>query len=950
MRKLSKKISMLMVLAMLVSLFSGIVSASAASIWSFYDRTADVVVERNATYVMEKDQYANFDLFREGKDVSKAKDKFTVKWESSDPDVVYVDPTNGRLRADKYGKAEAGDTAVISAIFTNETTGVGPVRRSFKIQIAEDEVVVPEVEYTIDVNFGDEVMYTGKKYDLTATVKADGKEIEAKVAFSIDGKAVEEFAPTEAGEYTIVATTTIDGEEYAAEIKVEVQKLTAEIVSVFQKDLDTLLVAFNDASFAKKAADAVGKDSLNIENVFELTFNADKDDAKGGDRVDHELFKAAVSADNAAVVEIDAYKPLEENLTYKIAYLENGKEVTYDYIVGSGKIPASIDVVSDSQVVVEKDTAMKWVVKNNKGVDITAWYDRDLYTHEWKIVDEDDVNSYVDVNAGTIYFFEKNKTTKVGIVLDMGYDDDGNAKKLEAFGAFTSVDKTATQKPNAFAIVPTDTATNNSGIVWGTAFDLYVGEGQGDVLELYAKYTQSAADGTPSTVFIVNGSDGTTTYTYQSSNTDIVAVDEEYGYVYPVAVGSARIYIKKDGIVIGAASVTVHKEAVFSSFDVSANTTKLSVIGDGYQIANQKIDLTATLKDKLGRNISLDDVDITWELISPNKIVDTNKVEYDLDDVFVTPVFAVNNGANKAVIKADQTGPLGVGAGEVLVKNKATKSFRVKFTATYTDDDGKETKLYDFLTFTVKNTTGVEDVNTDLKVPSFNTYIGDVNKDSFASYRGKIEAVQTDSQGYYIDTIAIDEVLLDPTEAVAVTDGYITLVISKDNKALDTEKAPIITEGTYAVTVDTIWADNNELKKAEAGVYKVQLFEGTGAKARRVKFANMIVKNEGPAYSVLKLKEWITDYTQISTLGNAVEFRLGDGKVELTDAIVTNVTPNIDYNRTDTHRVYIYSFDIEVNVDALLEKLSNNGKHWNNHDTSAYFVEKIVFNKTFTIK
>ena len=35
MRKLSKKISMLMVLAMLVGLFSGVVSASAASAWSF---------------------------------------------------------------------------------------------------------------------------------------------------------------------------------------------------------------------------------------------------------------------------------------------------------------------------------------------------------------------------------------------------------------------------------------------------------------------------------------------------------------------------------------------------------------------------------------------------------------------------------------------------------------------------------------------------------------------------------------------------------------------------------------------------------------------------------------------------------------------------------------------------------------------------------------------------
>ena len=218
MRKLSKKISMLMVLAMLVSLFSGIVSASAASSWSFYDRTADVVVERNETYVMEKNQYANFDLYCEGEEADA--DTYSYYWESSNPDVVFVDKTNGRLRADKYGKAEAGDKAMISVYIDNKTTKKNEnAKRSFYIQIAEDEV--EDVEYAVTTKIGDAVLGTealeaGKDYALTSTVTADGKVVEAVVTYTLDGAAIDKLNVKE-GEYKVVATATVDGKVVATE-------------------------------------------------------------------------------------------------------------------------------------------------------------------------------------------------------------------------------------------------------------------------------------------------------------------------------------------------------------------------------------------------------------------------------------------------------------------------------------------------------------------------------------------------------------------------------------------------------------------------------------------------------------------------------------------------------------------------------------------------------------
>ena len=179
MRKLSKKISMLMVLAMLVSLFSGVVSASAASVWSFKSTNGKFDVAVKETIIMEKNEYADFDLYKEGEKVTKA--TYTAVWESSDPDVVWVDATNGRLRADKFGKAEAGDKAMISATFTNVETKKSATR-SFYIEIAADPVVEePEVEYMIAVNFGDEAFLAGDKYDLEGVVTADGVEIHAQL-------------------------------------------------------------------------------------------------------------------------------------------------------------------------------------------------------------------------------------------------------------------------------------------------------------------------------------------------------------------------------------------------------------------------------------------------------------------------------------------------------------------------------------------------------------------------------------------------------------------------------------------------------------------------------------------------------------------------------------------------------------------------------------------------
>ena len=201
MRKLSKKISMLMVLAMLVGMFSGIVSASAASSWSFKSKNYNVAVD--GTVVMGNKEYADFDLLKDG----KAPTGYTVTWASSDENVVWVNAKTGQLRVNKLGMANVGDKAVISATFTNTATKKSATR-SFVIAYGEQEYEL--VAKVGDVVLGEETLLVGESYKLATTVLDEaGNSVDFKTCklyrnYFIDGKAIANpYVPEKVGKVTI---------------------------------------------------------------------------------------------------------------------------------------------------------------------------------------------------------------------------------------------------------------------------------------------------------------------------------------------------------------------------------------------------------------------------------------------------------------------------------------------------------------------------------------------------------------------------------------------------------------------------------------------------------------------------------------------------------------------------------------------------------------------------
>ena len=196
MRKLSKKISMLMVLAMLVGLFSGVVSASAASAWSFASSKYDVAV--NGSINMESKEYADFDLLKDG----KAPAGYTVAWASSDEDVVWVNAKTGQLRANKFGKAADGDKAVISATFTNTATKKSATR-SFTIVLGAAKADFTVEADDVTIALGEEVKFAPVVKDAAGNVVKFATH-KSYNGYFLDGKAIANpWTPEEAGEYTV---------------------------------------------------------------------------------------------------------------------------------------------------------------------------------------------------------------------------------------------------------------------------------------------------------------------------------------------------------------------------------------------------------------------------------------------------------------------------------------------------------------------------------------------------------------------------------------------------------------------------------------------------------------------------------------------------------------------------------------------------------------------------
>ena len=880
MRKLSKKISMLMVLAMLVSLFSGVVSASAASIWSFYNRETKEVVAKGGIYEMEKNEYANFDLWREGKDVSEAADKFTVVWSSSDKDVVYVDATNGRLRADKYGVAEAGDKAVISATFTNERTKI-TATRSFTIVIADD------ADYAIVADFADEVFAVGEKYELAATVTADGEAVEAKVAFTLDGAAITEFAPAEAGEYTIVATATIDGEVVATEEFVVVAEENApEIVAAKQTKLDTVEITFNSADWAKSFADKV------LFSYF------------AGDVEIADIVKKVEAKD--AVATVTLYSALTAETVYKFAYEGYDCEKTITAVKSE---PAYITLAGGK--IPQTDSSVEAKIFTADDVDITT--DELLANVTYKSLNDDicDVNS---IN-GDVFFYEVGKTAAIEATYEMGWNDDGEENTdLTTKAAYTSVNPYEYSKPNGYAVAADGKSADDiKKLTYGSRVELALD----DEYEIYAKYLETKYDGETKDKYITNGAPEDIAvlgaYTFYSTNESIVFVSTD-GVLYPCATGTASVYLKdSDDKVVGSVAVTVKAARKLNSFTGRIDDKMLSTA-----IAD-KTSVAVSAKDQHGADYA---VNYSIELISPT--TGANGQALTAADFF-SNTNALANVDGKVELVLDQAkANAAIATGTV-----KTVSFKLKAADVNDAQNVKEQRL----NVSIKNMVDVDAANTDLKV-SATTVDTKLDKANASSYEVTIKLEDICKDKYALGNHALGFA----ADASKAADVY-TVVISKGDT-----KYTAGTHFAYAdnvVTIKPVVVSGNEIIKMEAGTYKVQLFKGVNgtAAARPIDVTSVVITDSTPAITVEVKADTLASNDEAGVEG-ALKFIRNGAEISNTDEKdYIDVIDVVDPVNAIAGKVYVKTIKVKVNPKEM--------KGDNTFAAGDYFVETITVNQLF---
>lgn len=180
MRKRWKQFGIVFATVLIICGLSSGVPARAAAKWAFYSNKGKKAAV-DETITLQKGEYHDMNLYRYGKQVKPDDATYKVSWYSSDTNVVYIEKSSGKLRADKYGKVSAGGgSTTITAVIKNKTTG-GMTKQRFTIQVAgENQQTVPiGLTYEISDGYVTITGYSGNELNLVIPQSIEGYPVTA---------------------------------------------------------------------------------------------------------------------------------------------------------------------------------------------------------------------------------------------------------------------------------------------------------------------------------------------------------------------------------------------------------------------------------------------------------------------------------------------------------------------------------------------------------------------------------------------------------------------------------------------------------------------------------------------------------------------------------------------------------------------------------------------------
>ncbi len=751
------------------------------------------------------------------------------------------------------------------------------------------------------VNFGEETLVVGEKYDLEAVVTADGVEIEADVVFSIDGKEIEgAYAPAEAGEYTIVAVATVDGEEVkTVETKVVVEEAATEFVKATQKTLNTVVLTLNNEADAKKL----------VDNYTLLTAEYYVNDLT----VPTPVKSVAAVKDDAKSVEVVLYNNIINDLKHTFIY--GDAKIS---MMGTPTVPTRIEVVGATY---EYQTLKDLVVKvyNAYNVDITAGID--LASRLTWSADTSE-NFYITTNQ--IYFYYENKIAKVKATLDMGLNENfEEITDLVAEGTYASV-KTADAlyAPHGYKLEGDNNFSNPIKMAVGDA-----------AKKLVVAYKYKAGVNGPADYEIKNGRDNRTgdlVYTYYSSDKTVVMVDPADGTITPVAPGSTVVYIKSKNIytnaesTIGTIAVSVVAKRKLDSVNVAnAGDMRLSVNTNGSVNA---VNLSYTAKDQLGAEYE-GKTNFAYTITYPDALAGITGAAFE-------NYFAVAPNAGSNTLALTQGPALQAYLAGVQATGKAYETIKIKVTVTDADaaNNGNWAKSEYSVTVLARDVSGSNVQNRALGFSTGNVDMK-LDKNSVGAYKATLALKQTDNQGFYLG----DEPMTVIANKNAVTGNGYFVILKHNGNVINVDGTKITANGNV-LDFNAVYGGGagNEVKKMDKGTYTAELYKlGANNSSQYLGQQTLVLADSTVGVSVKINDDKVQVNPTLAQLTEAIKFYRG--ATEITNKVDGIVS--IDSTMmTDNEHVFVRSVTVQLGTDEM---------QWADY---GYTVVKFDVNKLFAIE
>ncbi|MDI9509719.1 MAG: Ig-like domain-containing protein, partial [Bacillota bacterium] len=381
--KFFKKLSFVLVVAMVLSVFAPAASVFAAKKPALNSTKKYLHLGR----VDNGQNEFNFNI--------KNKQKGSkYQWESSNEAIAVVNEKNGVTTAKGVGKA------TISVTITD---------KDGKDTTLKAQVIVRDNIETVKISNPVEKVGVGEAYDYNRSFITEAGstkktsaitrwEVEPNTA-TIDDKGV--FVATEPGEYTVTALSFQSKARYNSWLE------DADKYADYVLDTDTTKVVV-----AGSIKEVKQESSTKVKVVFDTAMpDADKNITLYqiiGESKAKQITKEIKLADDKKSVTVETYVPFKDEATYEIDYPEVGSD-TFVAARRKAEDVAEIKIETSTAVVGEAtDVVVKLFNSNN--VDIT---DGDGLDSRIKLSSDNEVGTYLDGDQRQVIIFEKGATTKV---------------------------------------------------------------------------------------------------------------------------------------------------------------------------------------------------------------------------------------------------------------------------------------------------------------------------------------------------------------------------------------------------------------------------------------------------------------------------------------------------------------------------------------------------------